>query len=367
VLEARAGLLDAAVVLAASPRPDWGEALLLACARLAAIDESLASGQLVMLDAFPAVAKRLAVGPRRRALLPTLIQEARRDFVDAHRDLFAEPGYVESSWSELEQAVTRLAELRAAEAGAATLRVTTAAMLPEGIARLPLPASFAAPAAVAHAATLARDGLRAWRAALESQYRYDVLRRNCVSELFRTIERALVSEGDAPATADRESVRAFVQRESVRRLGGYVDPTADANFIPFVSSRNVRASWRVAETIHLPSAREHAMEREGGGLAASLRESNVVTSSFYRPAEDAGFFLFFTDGEWPLRPLLGAANLVAGLARSGVGVLELPFDRGQGIRAGLSGALWSLPELVFTNVRKGTNEYVPPEQRPPVQ
>jgi hypothetical protein len=34
------------------------------------------------------------------------------------------------------------------------------------------------------------------------------------------------------------------------------------------------------------------------------------------------------------------------------------------LRAGLSGALWSLPELAFSNVRKGSNDWVPPAQRP---
>jgi len=369
LVEARAGLLESAAALAASPRPDWGEALLLACARLAALDESLATGHLVMLDAFPADAKVLRMGPRRRALLPTLLGDARRDFVDAHRDLFSGSGYDEASWGELEGAVTRIAELRAALAGASSMRVAVGAMLPDGSEERALaPGDLAAGRGDgARAAEAARAALRDYRSALGAQYRYDVLRRNCVSELFRTIELALASAGDAPPPDDREAVRAFVRRESVRRLGGYVDPVADANFIPFVSSRNVRASWHVAEVVHLPSAREHAVESEGGGVAAALRESNVITSTVYEPAEDAGFFLFFTDGEWPLRPLLGAVNLAAALARSGVGLLELPFDGGHGFRAGLSGALWSLPELFFTNIRKGTNEYVPPAQRPPVQ
>jgi hypothetical protein len=366
LLEVRAGLLDAAVALAASERPDWGEALLLASARLVALDESLASGQLVMLDAFPADAEVLRVGSRRRALFSTLLGEARRDFVEAHQCLFSKQGYREVSWNELEQAVTRIAELRAAQAGASSMRVAVRSLLPEGLAQLELtPPPTASRPEIAQAAEAARGALSTYRNALEARYRYNLLDRNCVSELFRTIEAGLASAPGAPAAADRAAIRDFVRQESERRLGGYVDPVADANFIPFVSSRNVRASWRVAQAIHLPSAREHAIETVGG-IAAALRESNVWTSSVYAPAEDDGFFLFFTDGEWPLRPLLGAANLVAALARSAVGVVELPFDRGRGLRAGLGGALWSAPELLFVNIRKGTNEYVPPAQRPPV-
>lgn len=366
LLEVRAALLDAAVEIAASRRPDWGEALLLAGARLVALDESLESGHLVVLDAFPSDATILRIGSRRRALLPTLLDEARRDFVRAHRLVFERRGFREASWSELEEAVTRIAELRAAQAGASQLRVTVGTpMLPEGIASLPVsPRPAASRTELASMSEVARDAERRVRGAIEAQYRYDLTDRNCVSELFRTIEAGLASVAGAPPAADRDAIGGFVREESRRRLGGYVDPVAAANFIPFVSSRNVRASWRVAERVYLPSAREYAVAREGT-LGAALRESNVLTAKFYEPAEGAGFFVFFTDGKWPLRPLLGAANLVAALARSGVGVLQLPVDRGQGLRAGLGGVVWSVPELFFGNIRKGTNEYVPPAQRPP--
>jgi hypothetical protein len=65
------------------------------------------------------------------------------------------------------------------------------------------------------------------------------------------------------------------------------------------------------------------------------------------------------------RHLAGDRNLGAGLVRSALGVAELPFDGGRGLRSGLTGVLYSLPELLFQNIRKGYNEYVPPGQRPP--
>jgi hypothetical protein len=364
VLAARAALLDAATGLAASRRPDWGEALLLAAARLAAIDESLAAGRLVMLDAFPADAKRFEVGSRRRALLPALMDDARRDFIAARERVVNRDGFRESAWNALERAVSRLAELRAVDAGRASLRVHRGPMLPEGVALVSLPRPAAPRAELERGAAAGRAARGAYERALEDRYRYHVVQRNCVSELFRTIEAALASMPGAPPASDRESIRAFVAEESRRRLGGYVAPLASANFVPFVSSQHVREHWRMAEQIQLPSVREHAAQRDGTWTAA-LRESNVVTATSYEPAEDDGFFVFFTDGAWPLRPLLGAANLAAALARSGVGVVQLPFDGGDGLREGLGGALWSLPELFFTNIRKGTNEYVPPAQRPP--
>jgi len=60
-----------------------------------------------------------------------------------------------------------------------------------------------------------------------------------------------------------------------------------------------------------------------------------------------------------LRPLLGAANLTVGIGASLVGVARAPLDRGEALSAGLGGVLWSLPELLFVNVRKGSFDHVP--------
>jgi hypothetical protein len=242
------------------------------------------------------------------------------------------------------------------------MRIAAGRLVPDRTASRTLPRRPEAErTALARAAETARADARTYRARLEESSRYRLVTRNCVSELFRTVELALAT--GAPPAADRDAIARFVAGESEHRLGGYVDPVGAANFVPFVSSHHVRARWNVAEEIHLPSLREETIA-QGGGVAAALRESNVVTATFYEPAERSSFFVFFTDGAtWPLRPLLGAVNLAASLARSGVGVLQLPFDGGAGLRSGMSGALWSAPELLFVNVRKGSNEYVPPAKR----
>ena len=78
-----------------------------------------------------------------------------------------------------------------------------------------------------------------------------------------------------------------------------------------------------------------------------------------------GFFVFYTDTQVLPRPLLGFFNLGAGLVRSVLGMAALPLDGGRGLRSGLSGVLFSFPELVFQNIRKGYNDYVPLGERPP--
>ncbi len=363
--DARVKLEDAAVALVASERADWGEAFLLAAARLVTIDESLTSGRLVTLDALPPDARALPVSKRRRALVPALLAEAREDLVVARERFLAGSGFRELDWSALEEAASRVAELRAVADGAPLLRVASGPLLPEGRAAVVVTLRpDATPEDLSRALVAARAAERSYRDALDARHGYDLITRNCVSELFRTVEAALAAEPGAPAAADRDAALEFVAQESERRLGGYVAPAARANFIPFVSSRNVRARWDVVARAHLPSVREYAVAQEGT-LRAVLRESNTFTSTLATPVDHSGFFVFFTDQSWPLRPLLGALNLGAALARSGVGILQLPFDRGRGLRDGLDGALWSLPELFFANIRKGTNEYVPPALRPP--
>jgi hypothetical protein len=115
-------------------------------------------------------------------------------------------------------------------------------------------------------------------------------------------------------------------------------------------------------------ARVAALARTGSPLAARLRESNVLTSTIYRPSRDDSTFLFFTDDVLLLRPLLGAVNLGVGLGASLVGLPRAPFDAGSTLGAGLRGVLWSVPELFFVNVRKGSFDWVarsdPPAARP---
>jgi len=186
-----------------------------------------------------------------------------------------------------------------------------------------------------------------------------------VSELF-----ALVDETFANAIRERgEALDAdAVARESEIRLGGYIDPSFAPGVIPFVSSQRVRKSWRVVAIDELPSlrrARAAQLRAQEDPAWVALRESNTLTSTLYTPGGDDSLFVFFTDDGVALRPLLGAFNLTAALVGTGVGLLRLPFDGGRALDAALRGAFFSLPELAFQNIRKGTFEWIAPEVRPP--
>jgi hypothetical protein len=364
--EAAEALTEDLARLAASPRPDWGGAMLLGAARLAAVEASVESGRLVLLDAYPESSRSVEITARRRALLPELAGEAAVQLTAARAAFLTASGWQEASYQALEESGNRWLELRSARAGASALRVDAGPLVPAGRARvraLPMPGDDV-PLAVRLAQ--ARAAQARHRAALERSFGYDLVRRNCVTEIFRTLEAAL---GEAAAgVAPQSELARLVRQESARRLGGYLAPSASANFIPFVSSQHVRTHYAVEAQDHLAGHREQRvaeMAAREGRLRVALRESNVATATAYRAGDDDGFFLFFTDGEVPLRPLLGVLNLAAGLGRTALGVLALPLDRGRGVRAGLEGAFWSLPELVFLNVRKGSNEWVRPALRPP--
>jgi hypothetical protein len=95
-------------------------------------------------------------------------------------------------------------------------------------------------------------------------------------------------------------------------------------------------------------------------LWVALRESISLTARSYEPHPRDSFFVFFTEDAAPIRPLLGAVNVAAGIAQSTLGLLTWPFDRGRRLVGGLKGVAVSLPELAFVNIRKGTNEILPP-------
>ena len=203
------------------------------------------------------------------------------------------------------------------------------------------------------------ETLVAAEAYAEQNLGYRLLERNCVSELFATIDQAMaLGVTQKGLTVDEDTVT----QEAIVRLGGVFEPSP----VPFYSSRQVRKNWRLEDYQELHSLRRlytAQRYREDPSIGVLLRESNALTSSVYRASDDDSFFIFFTDGNAAMRPVLGLVNLTSALGMSVVGVLQAPFDAGHSLSAGLRGALFSLPELGFQNIRKGTSTWLVPELR----
>jgi len=339
--------------LATSPRPDRGFALLVGMARLEALDRSVQSGRLVVLDAFPPDAPIFPAAELtdHRPVLVELLDEAGEQLA-VQRGQLTVP-LDEGGYASLEAAANRWLELQHATHAGGDLRVYGGRLLPSRpawIGSLPRPAVTGHDLLAARAhATDAAD--RYW-AQLAEAYRYNLVTHNCVSEIFATIDRATAGLPDADGP----------EATSVRLLGGHLSMPWPANFIPFVSADAVADTYRVdGTTVTVPYRQlrvDEMLEREPA-WRVHLRESNTLTSTLYDGSDDDSTFVFFTDGAvWP-RPVLGVVNLAAGAATAVAGLLAAPLDRGRLLRAGLHGVFFSAPELAFVNIRKGTFPYVP--------
>ena len=207
--------------------------------------------------------------------------------------------------------------------------------------------------------TAAQTVEQEYTTALERLYGYHLVRRNCVTELFAVINRAIAENLSAGAIASDPSPS--IRRDAERRLGGFIDGSDGLTFIPFVSARTVVNSYAVAsrrEQQSYRTLRMNEMKRHEAPLTVALRESNTLTSTIYRPAPDDAQFLFFTDDTPLLRPLFGMVNLLVGLGESLAGLATLPVTGPDRLKAGTKGVLFSLPELAFVNLRKGSMAYV---------
>jgi hypothetical protein len=337
------------VELLRSPRPDWGFPVLLGMARLVALDASLGSGRWTLLDAFPSDAPEIDADSvaRRREFFEELREHEARELRRARATLVSAPAIEEPDYQALEEAANRFLELDQALAGG-TLRLSGRRLMPEGPARS---AGWLRPRAdsvdLVRLAAAARAAEAGYGQAATRLYGYDLWRRNCVTEVFRTVEAE------------------FPPGESARRLGGHVEPAGLLHFVPAAAFEAVVDRYRVAEIGEIPSFRRTRLEgmytREGR-LRAHLRESNTLSSSLYRGDEGDPAFLFFTEDLIWLRPVYGAFNLLAGLAQLSFGIVSAPFDRGAEVKAGAEGVVFSLPELVFVNLRKGSMAYARGEE-----
>jgi hypothetical protein len=360
VLRAYAAQLSEALVrLPVSERPDWGYPMLVGMARLVALDMSIDSGYWVLVDDFPEDAASLAPDAvsRHAATLAEVREERRTDFLAARRVFLESSSRDESAFSELETTGNLLLDMDDALVRHAPLRVYTGVVVPTRSAirsDWPLPEL----SDVAHTYTVAareREGI--YRAALARLYHYDLFSRNCVTEIFRTMEPALTSVASGAATS-----LGAVRTASASALGGYVEWHGTLNFIPFLSADAVNRAYRVSKRATRPSSRRIKLEqmyRRENGLRVDLRESNVLTARSYERNDDDPLFLFFTDNVVVRRPLYGIANLAVGIGGTLAGLVLLPADRGATLRAGLNGALFSFPEIAFINIRKGSFAVAP--------
>ena len=342
-----------------SGRPDWGYAVLVNMARFIAVDLSLQLGLWVFIDDFAMDSEWLSADQfmQHAEQMQTLINDAQANLIQTRKALLNRDGLNEANYSRLEMSANRYFELLKGRQQKA-IRYIGEKALPTKSSSLP---GWIVPELTQQQLRTALSELDNYETRLlmelTEHYRYNLLTRNCVTELFRTIEQALLEQHKM--NIDPSKQVELVMKESTTRLGGNI--SASYNFIPFVSFQSVQKHYNVTASTVLNSYRDQQLQKlfaQNNGLMINLRESNTLTSTLYSYNPDDAFFVFFTDDNLVLRPILGLFNTAAGIGQSLFGVLSWPFDNGKNLKSGATGILMSLPELFFFNMRKGSYKFL---------
>jgi len=330
--EHRNTLSGTVAALIRSPRADRGWALFVAMARYHAVARSLASNRLVTIDPFPDDGARLDARQvrKRRVELEVVAELVARRAEGARAAFAAKPSA--RRFARLEQLMAKAREYAAGAEGR-PIREGGRALVPSRGRALAPPVHRVSAASVAQPLEKAR--LRADRAdrRLRAEWSYDLFTANCVTELAHTW-----AETAGPDT------RLLIDAKGL-------------GFVPFVFFERVASKLppeRVTRTASFRRRSLASIARQERALTHTLRESNVWTSRLYQPRDADGSFLIFSDGSPALRPLAGILNLGYATLDGALGFVTAPFDRGDRLLRAGKGIFFSLPELAFVNIRKGS-------------
>ncbi len=342
-----------------SNRPDWGYAVLVNLARYIAIDSTLQSGYWVFIDDFADNSEWVRPDQylEHSDQIRILMSDARSALERSRQSAATRQRLSEAEYSRIEMVANRYIELQKNEQHH-DFRYNGETPLPSksiGFPQGPIPNLTQEQLTTALSAL--DNAENSLFETLNQSYRYDLFSRNCVTELFRTINQALLTpsrSGDKLTDLEDLTIK-----ESEKRLGGYVE--IPYNFIPFVAYQSVLDRYHVTQSREMDSYRGLELAKltaRQNSLIIALRESNIVSSRLYKYNPDDALFVFFTDDNMLFRPLFGLVNTAAGIGQSVYGVFSWPLDSGKNLQSGATGILMSLPELVFFNMRKGSYKYL---------
>ena len=337
----RQHLFKTAQALLLSKRPDWGQALLVTLARLMVIEQSLQSRQWTFLHDFnpDAIVISTETYSRQAGEMQQQHLAAEQRWRRNWQALTANDSLNDLSYADLELTANRYHEWQVSQRSH-SLRYHGQQPLPVKSLDLPdwMVPNLTKPQLL-QALQALQNTLPHQTAELEEHYAYDLISRNCVTEIFRNINQAL-------------------GEETVQRMGSRIDP--DISFIPFTAFESVQSAYPVSATRVLLSFRQQALVNQSEQAFAPwvyARESNIFSAELYHYNPDDAAFVFFTDDSVLLRPLFGAFNTLTGIGQSLLGLIKLPVDDGIALSNGTRGLMMSLPELAFINIRKGSYKF----------
>lgn len=345
-------LTHSIVELLQSTRPDRGETLLLQTARYLAVQHSLVAGQLLSLDPFSEDVRvvQLTDAEIEGGQLRTLQNDLLSQSVTRRSLFFQEEQHPEIAYSLMETSRARAWELSRVTDTQRRVRLLTRVMLPSrpGIVSLKLIQEDRCELQ-ATAEVLVQE-LEELQKKSEELYGYNLFFRNCATELIRSLNTTF---------PDKESGQAV--------LGGWLEMDNGLVFIPFVFYEQSIAAFSLKDQQFLPARRLRNLEslyEQDSDILVWLRESNTLSSSLYEPRSKDTPFLFFTDDALLLRPIQGVLNVGYAALHGIGGIITLPFDGGKRFTQAARGVFYSLPELAFGNIRKGSYSTVDSGREP---
>lgn len=345
-------LQDNILSLLQSSRPDWGSALLSNLARLFVLEKSIQQQRLVILKNPDTtnVAENIT-----QPELRFLYRETIKNFQQVKQQFETQTQHQEISYSQLEWQASRFLALDKMIIQSSVKNVPSNKPLHLPKFLIPLLTNKQLESSLKSLEKVNSH----YQKELDNLYRYSLLQRNCVTELFMTIDQAVSYQETRKNTEIQANKK--VQLQYPQPLDGDISKSL-SKIIPFMSYQAVNDQYRGNEQRTLSSYRLQQMQKlysKENKLAVFLRESNTLSSSFYKANASDSFFIFFTDEHPLLRPFYGIVNTLAGLSQSFLGLFSFPFDSGQYLQSGIKGIMMSLPELIFFNMRKGTFKHLP--------
>ncbi len=337
-------LVASIVGLVQSQRPDRARSILLQTARYLVVRQSLATNTLLTLDPFSTRASLVQVVEQDE--LQGLHAQLRLNAIQAQQDFFHAEANVNIAYTILESSLGRLYELENALHTGSSVRVEPGMLLPAHKGMVSLGFSYELMDLSTLIATIQAEEMQLQQQ-VDEQYTYHLITRNCVTELLRSLNSAFENKN----VGEKE-------------LGGWLAPNEGLAFVPHQFDVLIAERFPVQEKKVLPARRLRQLNALYTGAAHDnvlptwLRESNTLSTTLYKHRAEDTHFLFFTDDVLLFRPVFGASNFLWGALNSVGGVIIFPLDGGERLHQGLRGMFYSLPELMFGNIRKGSYGFI---------
>ena len=330
-----------------SKREDTGASIAIETARCLAILQSLAQNRLITLDPYPDDARTKRLEPDDAELemyLKGLRKRLKQQTVDLLEAELDDQGMaLDYHYLQLENTHGRFSEVEQAGNTKSEIRVTSDLMLVSRSSSATLNIPKVREEALSGALKNVEEELERAKEHDSARYGYQLIERNCVNLLLAELNKSL---------GERDEVRS--------RLGDYIDPVSDRIVIPHDFYYQVTQRYRVKQIISYPSRRLEALELmkyKHGSVPLWLQEGNTRTSTLYTRRPEDTPFLFFTDDIVWARPLLGIGNIAWASAHALGGLMYMGAQKETTVKQSVQGIVYSLPELIFFNIRKGTYLY----------